>query len=103
MSYESDEGSFRGRSFGGFGGQGEVGPRPVEVGKEYDVDITELSRRGDGIAKVQGFVIFVPGAKAGQKAKIKVTSVGPRHAVGEMVTGQEATAESASSTEETEQ
>ena len=29
-------------------------PKPVEMGKEYDVEITELSRMGDGIARVQG-------------------------------------------------
>jgi predicted RNA-binding protein with TRAM domain len=56
------------------------GAKPVEVGKEYDVEVTELSRRGDGVAKVQGFVIFVQGAKVGQKVKIKVDRVGARFA-----------------------
>ena len=60
-------------------------PKPVEMGKEYDVEINELSRRGDGIARVQGFVIFVEGAKAGQKAKIRITSVGDRFAKAELV------------------
>ena len=54
------------------------GPKPVEIGKQYNVDVTELSRRGDGVAKVQGFVIFVQGAKVGQKVMIKVDRVGPR-------------------------
>ena len=31
-------------------------PCPVEVGKEYEVDVTETSRRGEGIARIQGFV-----------------------------------------------
>ncbi len=48
-----------------FGG-GSFGPKPVETGKEYDVQITETSRQGDGIARVQGFVIFVKGGKVGQ-------------------------------------
>jgi predicted RNA-binding protein with TRAM domain len=26
---------------------------------EVEVDITEISRQGDGIARVQGFVVFV--------------------------------------------
>ena len=56
------------------------GPKPVEIGKEYDVEINELSRRGDGLAKVQGFVIFVKGSKVGEKARIKVETVGPRFA-----------------------
>ena len=29
---------------------GSFPPKPVEVGKEYDVAIQEISRRGDGIA-----------------------------------------------------
>ena len=56
------------------------GPKPVEAGKEYEVEVTELSRRGDGVAKIQGFVIFVKGAKIGDKVKIKVETVGPRFA-----------------------
>jgi predicted RNA-binding protein with TRAM domain len=30
------------------------GSKPVETGKEYNVQITETSRKGDGIAKIQG-------------------------------------------------
>ncbi len=78
-----------GSGSGGYGSRGpsrdSFGPKPVEVGKEYDVEITEISRRGDGIAKVGGFVIFVAGAKAGSKLKIKVTSVGPRFATATIV------------------
>jgi predicted RNA-binding protein with TRAM domain len=74
-----------------------MGPKPVEVGKEYDVEVTELSRRGDGVAKVQGFVIFVQGAKVGQKVKIKVDRVGPRFASATVVTGGAAQASSESS------
>ena len=61
------------------------GPKPVEVGKEYDVQITETSRKGDGIARVQGFVIFVKDGKVGQKAKIRITNVGERFANAELV------------------
>ncbi len=55
------------------GGYRSEGPKPVEVGKEYDVTITESSRRGDGVAKIDGFVIFVTGGKQGEKARIKIT------------------------------
>ena len=47
----------------------------LEMGKEYEVEISEISRRGDGIARIQGFVIFVEGAKSGQKTNIRITSV----------------------------
>jgi len=64
---------------------GSFRPKPVEVGKEYEVDISEVSRRGDGIARIQGFVIFVSGARAGQRVKIRVTRVGERFANAEIV------------------
>jgi predicted RNA-binding protein with TRAM domain len=53
------------------------------MGKEYDVQIAEISRQGDGIARIQGFVIFVKGAKVGEKTKIKVINVGQRFAIAE--------------------
>jgi predicted RNA-binding protein with TRAM domain len=59
--------------------------KPVELGKEYDVTITELSRRGDGIARIQGFVVFIKGGKVGQKPRVKITNVGERFAIGEIV------------------
>ncbi|MEX1996998.1 MAG: TRAM domain-containing protein, partial [Nitrosopumilaceae archaeon] len=43
------------------------------------------SRKGDGIARVDGFVIFVKDGKAGQNAKVRITQVGGRFASGEIV------------------
>ena len=60
--------------------RGSTGPKPVEVGKEYEVDIIEISRKGDGIARVQGFVVFVENGKVGNKLKVKVTEVADRFA-----------------------
>jgi predicted RNA-binding protein with TRAM domain len=105
-------GSSRGGGYGGSGGRSSSGgfgssfkPKPVEVGKEYDVTISDTSRRGEGIAKIDGFVIFVAGAKQGQSARIKVTRVTDRFATGEVVTGgsagmAESTSESAGSGDE---
>jgi predicted RNA-binding protein with TRAM domain len=59
--------------------------KPVEVDKEYEAEIQDMSRRGDGIAKIEGFIIFVANAKRGEHVKFKVTSVGNRFAVGELV------------------
>ncbi len=102
MSYgrDRDRGGYGGGNRGGFGGaRPPMGPKPVEVGKEYDVEVTELSRRGDGVAKVQGFVIFVQGAKVGQKVKIKVDRVGPRFASATVVTGGAASGSSSASSD----
>ena len=59
--------------------------KPVEVDKEYEATIEDVSRRGDGIAKIEGFIIFVPNTKKGDHVKFKVVRVGSRFAIGELV------------------
>jgi predicted RNA-binding protein with TRAM domain len=55
--------------------------KPVETGKEYMVDITDTGRDGDGVTRIEGLVIFVKNAKAGDKnIKIRINSVGSRFA-----------------------
>ncbi len=87
----NNEGGFgQSRGYGGgrrFGGsrQFDDRPKPVEVGKEYDVSITEISRKGDGIARVEGFVVFVKNGKTGQNAKVKIIEVSQRFATAEIV------------------
>jgi predicted RNA-binding protein with TRAM domain len=83
MSFGQRGGGYGSR--GGFGRSSGSFNKPVEVGKEYDVSISDTSRRGDGIAKVDGFVIFVPGTKVGQNVRIKVTQVSDRYASGQVV------------------
>ena len=58
---------------------------PVEMGKEYEVDITETSPQGEGIARIQGFVIFVSNAKPGDHVRIKITKIGDITAKAEIV------------------
>ena len=48
---------------------------PVNVGDELNVKIEAVGEKGDGIAKKDGFVLFVPNTKEGQEVKIKVTKV----------------------------
>ena len=59
--------------------------RPVEAGKEYVVTIDAKGAKGDGIAHVEGFVIFVAGGIVGEKAKVKITAVKRTFALGEKV------------------
>ncbi|MEM2941815.1 MAG: TRAM domain-containing protein [Candidatus Bathyarchaeia archaeon] len=59
--------------------------KPVEEGKEYEVDIKELSRRGDGLTRIEGFVVFVPNTKPGDHVTVRVTQVRDRFAVAEKV------------------
>ena len=59
--------------------------KPVETGKEYTVDITDNGSAGDGIARIEGLIIFVKDAKAGYKnVKIKINSVKDRFATAEI-------------------
>ena len=58
---------------------------PVKVGEEYDVTVESVGEKGDGIAKVKGFVIFVPNTKEGDNVKIKVTRVLRKVGFGEVV------------------
>ena len=39
---------------------------PVRVGDVVDLTIEAVGEKGDGVAKVKGFVIFVPKAKQGE-------------------------------------
>jgi predicted RNA-binding protein with TRAM domain len=79
MQYEKRGG--RGRSYG----PRRFPPKPVEIGKEYDVEIQELSRRGEGIARVKGLVCFVPNTKPGDHVKIRITRISRRFAEAEVV------------------
>lgn len=65
-------------------------PKPVKVGEEYDVEIKEIGSKGDGIARIKNFVVFVNGTKKGDKAHIKITEVKNRFAIGEKVETKEA-------------
>src|SRR3989338_7180308 len=60
--------------------RGFDGPRrnnfaPVKVGDELEVKIEAVGEKGDGIAKKNGFVIFVPNTKQDDNVKIRITRV----------------------------
>lgn len=75
-------GGFRRRGFGG--GHYNMS-KPVSVGDVLDVTIESTGSKGDGLAKKEGFVIFVKGASQGQTVKIKIISVGRTSATAEVV------------------
>ena len=59
---------------------------PVSEGETYKVKIEDIGMEGDGIAKVENFVIFVPDTKVGQKVDVKIEKVFRRTAFGLVVT-----------------
>lgn len=64
---------------------GGLSPKPVKLGDEVEVTINEVSKRGDGVTRIQGYVVFVPNAKQGDKVKIRITQLRPNYAVGEII------------------
>jgi predicted RNA-binding protein with TRAM domain len=60
-------------------------PKPVKVGDEIEVTIESVGAKGDGIAKKDGFVIFVPGVQRGDTVKIKIAELKTSFAIGEKV------------------
>jgi predicted RNA-binding protein with TRAM domain len=70
----------------------ETGPAPdepqppVEAGEIRYVEIEDLGKQGDGIARVErGYVIIVPGGEVGERVKIEVTEVKSNFAVGDIL------------------
>jgi predicted RNA-binding protein with TRAM domain len=59
---------------------------PINVGETYDVTIEEVGREGDGITRVEGFVVFVPNTQKGDAVKVRITKVSRRVGFGEVVT-----------------
>src|SRR3989338_6713978 len=103
--YEHRERSGGGRGGGGFGrgggggggfGRGGGGggfrrnddfdkPKPIKIGEEHDVKITDVGAKGDGITKIENFIVFVAGAKKGEECRIRIKEVASRFAIGEKI------------------
>ena len=59
---------------------------PVEPGELRYVEIEDIGKQGDGIARVErGYVIIVPDTEVGDRVKIEVTEVKSNFAVGEVI------------------
>jgi len=86
------------RSSGGFSG-GFERQAPVHEGEELDVKIEAIASKGDGIAKKEGFVIFVPKTKVGDTVKIRISKVMRRVAFADVVGQAQSAPESSETTE----
>lgn len=58
--------------------------KPVSEGDVVELEVEDLGSKGDGIARVEGFVVFVPGGEVGKKYNVEITSVGRKFAFGEI-------------------
>ena len=63
----------------------KVQEEKLEEGKVYEVEIIDISRDGDGIAKKGSWTIYVPKAKKGQKVKVRIEKIKKNVAFGTLV------------------
>jgi len=57
----------------------------VKLNEKYTVTIEDVGRNGDGIAKINDFVVFVKGAEKGETVNIKIRFIKPKFAFGEKI------------------
>ena len=57
----------------------------IEKNKEYIVEIVDNGFQGEGIAKIEGFTVFIPNAIKGEKVKILIVKVLTSHAFGKIL------------------
>ncbi len=58
---------------------------PVAAGDELEVDIVDTGSEGDGIARVEGFTVFVSGASEGETVRVRISDVKPKFAFADPV------------------
>lgn len=57
----------------------------IQKNEEYIVEIIDNGFQGEGIAKIEGFTIFIPNAIKGEKVKIIIVKVLSSHAFGKII------------------
>lgn len=57
----------------------------VEKNKEYILDIISIGYEGEGIAKIEGYPIFIEGAILGEKVKVLIVKVKKNYAYGKLI------------------
>ena len=65
------------------GKRGESKSPPVKENEIHQVVIEGVNQRGEGVARIRGFVVLVPDAKPGERLRVKIVSVRPRFAIAE--------------------
>ncbi|MGC4379416.1 23S rRNA (uracil(1939)-C(5))-methyltransferase RlmD [Fictibacillus sp. Mic-4] len=59
--------------------------KPVTKNEMVEVEITDLTHEGAGVAKVNGFTLFVPNALPGERAMVKVVGVKKGYGFGRLM------------------
>lgn len=58
---------------------------PVKKNEEYIVEIIDQGYEGEGIAKVDGYTIFVPNSIKGETCKVLIVKITSSHAFGKLI------------------
>lgn len=59
--------------------------KPVEEGHTYTVTITDIGSQGDGVGKIEGFVIIIPDTKIGETVQVRINRISKKVAFGSLV------------------
>lgn len=51
---------------------------PVKVGEKRSVKIESKGEKGDGVVKINGYIVFIPEAEPEKKYDIEITKTFPR-------------------------
>jgi predicted RNA-binding protein with TRAM domain len=58
---------------------------PVKENQELEAVIADIGSRGDGIARIQSYMIFIPKGKIGERVNVRILSVHEKFAVAERI------------------
>ena len=60
-------------------------PPTLQQGQRLELDITDIAFGGDGIGRVEGFVVFVPFVLGGERVEVEIVDVKKRYATADLV------------------
>ncbi|MFA1609578.1 23S rRNA (uridine(2552)-2'-O)-methyltransferase [Halobellus rubicundus] len=63
---------------------------PVSEGDELDVVVDDVGSEGDGVVKIDGYTLFVPGVETGESVRIRVDDVKANYGFAEVLNGDDA-------------
>jgi 23S rRNA (uridine2552-2'-O)-methyltransferase len=58
---------------------------PVAEGEEFDAVVDDVGSEGDGVVKIDGYALFVPGTETGDDVRVRVTDVKPNFGFAEVI------------------
>lgn len=58
---------------------------PVEKNIDYKLQITGMGHNGEGVGKLEGFTVFVPGGIVGEEIEVKIIKIEKNYAIGKIL------------------